>query len=235
MTVETDTLQANVGEIVTLFKLDTTVIGGEQVFYFVEGAKVDGEIVFQGQAYQPIDVEAEGFEWNGQGQAPQPSLRVSNVLNVLGAAILELNDLLGAEVTRLRTFAKYLDGQPTADPNQYFEPDVFRVEQKKEHNKFYILFALSSVIDQQGRYLPSRQVLRDVCTHVYRRWDSVAEEFTYEKATCPYQGSSYFNRQGSAVQSNQDVCGKRLSDCKLRFDGENLPYRGFPGVARFRI
>lgn len=29
---------------------------------------------------------------------------------------------------------------------------------------------------------------------------------------------------------NQDICGKQLSSCKLRFEGEDLPFGGFPGA-----
>jgi phage-related protein len=32
-------------------------------------------------------------------------------------------------------------------------------------------------MDVEGRQLPGRQILRDVCTHTYRRWNSVLATF----------------------------------------------------------
>ena len=39
--------------------------------------------------------------------------------------VTDLDDLLGAEVTRIRTFEKYLDGKPEADPSAKFPDDSF--------------------------------------------------------------------------------------------------------------
>lgn len=40
------------------------------------------------------------------------------------AMVIGYNDILGATVTRLRTFQQFLDGQPDADPSMVFSADV---------------------------------------------------------------------------------------------------------------
>ena len=46
--------------------------------------------------------------------------------------------------------------------------------------------------------------------------------------------SKWFDRNGDPVMSSTlDECGKRLSDCKLRFGANNeLDYGGFPSLGR---
>jgi phage-related protein len=76
-------------------------------------------------------------------------------------------------------------------------------------------------------------MLRDVCSQIYRRWNGSA--FDYVKATCPYVGAASYDKLGNYVSSAGDVCGLRVSDCKLRFGANNeLPYLGFPALARVR-
>ncbi|MGQ7245512.1 hypothetical protein ACUN9V_18890, partial [Salinicola sp. V024] len=51
-----------------------------------------------------------------------------------------------------------------------------------------------------------------------------------------YTGSACFDQQGDAVDDeSKDVCGKRLSDCRVRFGANNpLPTRAMPGLARYK-
>jgi lambda family phage minor tail protein L len=144
------------------------------------------------------------------------------------------NDLLGGHLYRYRTFKKYLDGESHADSNIYFPEDIYVLDKKTGHNKIFIEWELSAYLDFQGTYIPKRQIIRDTCTHVYRTWS--VDEFDYTNATCPYTGSDYFKRDGSVTDADLDECGKKLSDCILRF-GEtgDLPTRAFPMVSRVRI
>jgi lambda family phage minor tail protein L len=148
-----------------------------------------------------------------------------NIVNQYG-------DLIGCEVSRVRTFQQFLDGQLEADPTAYFGPDTFKVERKTDENPVYIEWELSASIDQQGVKLPRRQVLRDTCSLMYRVWNASTNSFDYTHATCPYTGSAYFDVHDNATTAAQDTCSLRLSSCKLRFQPAPLPYGGFPGVAR---
>ena len=226
------------GELIELFELDATDIGAVQVYYFVMATDAGSKVVFNGIEYTPLDFEIEGLQISGTGQLPEPTIKLSNTDNALGAAINSFNDLVGAKLTRRRTFSKYLDGRPGADPTAQFPLDIFVVEQKTAQNKYFIEFKLVPFLDYQGIRIPKRQVLRDNCPFVYRT-PTDSTSFDYANVIgCPYTGSDYFdvdgNIEGSALD---DKCGKRLSDCTLRFPGDDteIPYGGFPSVAKIRI
>lgn len=221
--------------IVDLYTLDTSTIGGTLVLRWVAGTLGSNPVYYQGNAYTSAPVQADGFEWNGRGALPQPRIRVGNVFGSVTSLLITYNDLVGATVTRLRTFAKHLDGQPEADSGAHWPPEVYRVERKSGHNKMVVEWELSASIDQEGKMLPGRQCIRDTCTWVYRTWTGSA--FDYTNATCPYTGTSYFKPDGTVAGSAaEDQCGRRLSDCKSRFGATSpLPFGGFPGMLKFKL
>jgi lambda family phage minor tail protein L len=221
------------GVLVTLFQIDFSPLGVIQTFCFTS----HGECAFQGIAYQALDVETEGWEYNGQGIIPQPKIRISNVTRLFSGSVLAYNDCIGAKVTRIRTYEKYLDGQPDADPSAFFAPDMYVVEQKTAHDRTMIEWTMSSSMDQQGRMVPGRQVIRDICMWRYRVWSPQLNDFDYSNASCPYVGAAMYDQKGDGVVDPvKDDCSHRINTgCKKRF-GENavLPFGGFPGVARVR-
>ena len=214
--------------VVELFSLDCSVLGGP-VYSWTPGPLNGAPLSLAGVQYAPLPIETEGFEWNGRGQLPTPKVRVSNISGLAAGIVIGLGDALGATMTRIRTFAMFLDGQPNADSGALFEPDIFRVERKSKHTNLIIEWELSSQIDVTGLKLPRRQVIRNTCTHTYRAWNGSA--FVY--GSCPYAGLAEYQADGTPTgQDSLDVCGKRLSDCILRFGANTpLPTRAFPGVA----
>jgi lambda family phage minor tail protein L len=208
--------------LIELFTLDTTVIGFGTVDYFFAGTDSNREpIVFQGITYQPWPLQATGFEFNGQGTTPNPQFTVSNIGGYVSATALALNDLVGAKVTRLRTFAKFLDNQPTADPTQVLTPDIYYVNRKVTENAVEVTFELTTSFDVTGLQLPSRQILQNSCPWIY------------ESAECSWVASAgnYYDINDNPISTpGSDQCGKRLTSCQIRF-GANavLPYGGFPG------
>lgn len=235
MSALTETIQATAADAyVELYRLDASRYG-QGWLYFTPEVNADGSAVsFGGVPYFHVDMRAEGFELNGGGQVPTPTLHVSNVNTVFNNLVNEHDDLIGCPVVRIRTFRKFLDGQPGADGSAHLPLDVFQIERKVDQNKTSVKFELSAAIDQEGSKLPRGQCFRDICTAYYRYWTGSA--FDYSNATCPYTGSVYRNYMGEPCTAAEDNCGKRLSDCKARF-GQNavLPYRGFPGMTRARI
>ena len=235
MSALTETAQQPAADaLVTLFELDARQLGDSQIRRFTSTAWQSSVVRFGGQSYAPIEIEATGFEWQGQGAPPSPTLRLSNINMVMGALARDFGDLVGAKLTRRRTYARFLDDGSSPDAGMHFPIDLYRVERKVAHNKHFIEFELAVPFDQEGQLLPGRVMLRDTCTHIYRRW--AGSSFSYSSATCPYVGGAYFRATGQATGSaSLDRCGKRLTDCQKRFGNEPLPTRAFPGLARVRV
>jgi lambda family phage minor tail protein L len=72
---------------------------------------------------------------------------------------------------------------------------------------------------------PKRQCIANICQWVYRSTE------------CGYTGSSYWDANDNVVGTlAADVCGKRLSSCKLRFGATSeLPYGSFPGIGAYTV
>ena len=95
-------------------------------------------------------------------------MTVANVLGTFTQVINELDDLVGAKVTRRRTLGKYLDGEPNADPLQEFPIDVFYIERKTQETSMVISWQLASVLDLEGLKLPRRIITQNYCQWRYR-------------------------------------------------------------------
>jgi lambda family phage minor tail protein L len=260
MTTFADIQKFDVGEVVQLFDLDTVPIGGSEVYRFTPSSYTTEAIRWRGFTYMPIDVQATGFQWSTTGALPTPTLTVSGattavpgIMATLSAVLIAYDNLRGAYVTRWRTLKKYLDNAATSDVVQYLQADIYVVNKKSAHNRFMIEWELCSVVDFQGQKLPRRQVLKDFCTHVYRVYNSYRsategrDVFDYNPSgrgtTCPWTAmtggpafTNYYTADGTVTTVANDVCGKRTSDCILRFgvDGR-LPTTAFPSVSDTRV
>jgi lambda family phage minor tail protein L len=221
------------GGHVDLFRFDATSVGGS-VYYFVQSRLQAGGVVFGGITYQPSDIEFTGLEVSGTGALPQPRLKIANTDGVIQSVINTFGDLCGCTLRRVRTFEKYLDGKPEADPTAYFGPEIFRVERKTSETPLSVEWELSTSIDQEGKQLPGRVVVRDTCLWRYRRWTGSA--WDYSEAQCPYVGTQAYDANNNPVADPAlDRPARNLSCCKTRFgDNAALPFGGFPGVARAR-
>lgn len=216
-----------VGEIVELFELDATSIGGD--FLLFHGYQKIGTIIWQGKEYAAWPIVASGFARTG-AQQPAPTLSVGNVEGSISAMCLYFADMVGAKLTRHTTLGKYLDaanfsdGNPSADPTQEFPLDVWTIEQKISETNEVVEFELSSALNFQGIQLPRRQIVANVCT-----WLSTGG---YRGSYCGYTGEAMFDKDGNPVTSSGlDRCGGKLSDCKKRFgEHEVLNYGSFPAA-----
>lgn len=233
LAIATAQQRLELGQYVELFTLDITSLGGG-VLYWTPARPKDGEaIIWQGNTYTSIDVKTEGFERSSTGPISMPKITIGNTDNMIGILISDYDDLLGCTVTRTRTLYEFLDGQPAADPTAQWPLDIYKVERKASENKNEVVFELSAALDQESAMLPRHVCLRDTCMQIYRYYSGGS--FDYSKATCPYVGTNYFNNEGVSVPAALDVCGLKVSDCKLRFGANaELPYLGFPGMSKVR-
>ena len=216
--------------IIELFqlRLDATLHGSSDIYYFHNGvnAAVTGNVVWNGQSYVRLPLEATGFDYSSSGSLPRPKLAVSNIGSSITALLLQVNlitagnDLGGAKVVRIRTLKKYLDGEAGADPHAKFPDEIWYVDRKSNENRAVVEFELASKFDLVGVMLPRRQIIANVCQWVYRGGE------------CGYTGSNYWNTQDQVVGTLAlDACGKRIESCKLRFgETAELPFGSFPGA-----
>lgn len=109
--IASDIQKLSPGDIVDLFELDATALGGGVTRYYA-GNVADGvysDLVWQGQTYVAFPLMASGFSLQTQGTLPRPHVRIANVSGLIGAELQQYDDLVGAKVTRRRTLVKYLD------------------------------------------------------------------------------------------------------------------------------
>lgn len=218
---------------ISLFTLDATSIGGPVLHFSMQSQANGNDIVFGGIAFTPLDIRFDGLETTGVGALPQPSMKLANTDGVVQAIVNTYGDLNGCLVQRVRTYARFLDGQPSADPTAFFGPDIFAVEQKTAETPTDVIWTLSAAIDQQGKMIPGRVIVRDTCMWRYRVWNPNTATFDYAKAQCPYTGAQAYDINDLPTTPDKDYPSRRLSCCKARFGDSNpLPFGGFPGVAR---
>lgn len=231
MTITSDIQSLNPGNRVTLFELDASMIGADQLLFHPH--LQSGPIFWQGQQYDPWPIECDGFVRNS-AQPASPTLRVSNIDASITALCLAFDDLVGAKLIRRQTLAQYLDASnfggvnPTADPNEHFPDEIWYIERKSAENNETVEFELASAADLNGQQLPGRQIIPNACGWILRGG--------YRGPYCGYAGPPVadINDQPTSDPS-KDVCGGRIASCKLRFGANNeLPYGGFPAAGLIR-
>lgn len=239
MTIQAEIQSLSPSAMIELFVLDMTEIGASVMRFHAGTNGVGMPIIWQGEEYVPLPIETEGFDMVVRGSLPRPKIRVANAsglaqpgqngstVNLFSALVQSLDDLIGAKITRKRTFAKFLDaanfpsGNPTADPNQHFTDDLWYVDQKTTENRYVIEWELACAYDLQGVMLPRREVIQNCCVWKYRG------------AECGWSGSWFDSNDLATGDQTKDSCSKRLSGCKARFGNSSpLPYGGFPGAVR---
>jgi len=181
-----------------------------------------------------VPIQIERVQWTGQGAIPRPQVTLPNIGGFAESYLHSYGDLLGCRVTRRRVYRRFLDGQVEADPTDYFGPDIWYIDRVALRTPEVVVLELASPFDIQGKMLPGRQVIRDVCTRTYRTWIP-GQGFIL--GNCPYNGPNFWKADGTPTgDPAEDDCGRRThADCTLRFPDQPLPTWAFPGVVRSRI
>lgn len=223
-TVRSDVHQLGALELVEMFVFDASAIGGDIYRWHPGLTETDAAIVWQGETYTPMPVQAEGFEISAVGKLPRPTLRASNIGGELDAYLRGINDGQNAKVTRKRTLGKYLDavnfpgGNPYANPNTHFPDEVYYVARKATANPIFVELELAVKFDVEGITLPRRQVIASICQWVYR------------SPECSYTGPPVQDINGNPTSDPAlDRCRKTIPACQARFGVDGvLPTSAFP-------
>lgn len=227
---------------VELYTLDCSVLGGPILRFTNTKDTNGGNIHFNNIEYTAINFKAEGFSWDSSSM-PRPKITVSiaddegNLPNTFLNIVVGYNGGQGASLYRIETLARYLDGHEDGGNNTYLLSDRYIVDRVISMDNQSITWELITPMDLSNLKLPSRQALVDVCGWIYRRYNSDTGEFDYfnTSTACPYTGTACYTKMGVSCTPAEDECGHRLADCVLRFgEGADLPYGGFPGLARVR-
>lgn len=168
--------------IIELFQLELNSLqhGINYIYYFHAGTslKSNGSVYWANNEYTPMPIQADGFEYSGTGQLPRPKIRIANLNGMVSSILSALpNGLEGAKITRIRTFARYIDNNNfPGDTNPYGAPDssmkmpdeVFYVDRMISETRDLIEFELVAVFDLMGVRSPKRQCLPNMCQWVYK-------------------------------------------------------------------
>ena len=182
MTVPVSALQEVApGAVIELFELELNLAqhGISEIRRFHAGTSLNnnGEVVWNGNSYERFPIEAEGFEYSGNGQLPRPKVRVSNILNAITTLLANLPDgLEGAKFTRIRTLARYIDAvnfpggvSPySPDPTAEFPREIYYVDRKTIENRNVVEFELAAAFDLAGVSAPKRQCIANICQWIYK-------------------------------------------------------------------
>ena len=151
-TIESAVQEFSPGNLVELYVVDLIGVGW-RLTRWANARTSDTAITFDGDIYTPIAIEVDGFEWNGRGAIPTPTIRIFPS-DGIKAAMLAYGDFIGGKLTRIKTFSRFLDGQPDANPEERFPDEIYFFEQKTAFNKNVVEWSLSSVLDQEGVIIP---------------------------------------------------------------------------------
>ena len=195
--------------IIELFQLQLSadIHGSDTTHYFFNGVNqktTTGQIVFAGNTYIALPIEAAGFEYKGDGSLPRPSMTIANTDSFVSAILLAVNettpgnDLTGAKLTRIRTLSRFLDATNfDNNTNPYGTPDptstgempreVYFVDRKTTENRDFVSFELASVFDMEGVTAPRRIALDNIC------------QWTYRGPECGYDGAEFTENDVSEV------------------------------------
>lgn len=219
--------------IIDLFEADFSSIDTTDTSvlrFFNDTNELGTNIVFNNLEYTSYPFSIDGFEWDGSGQLPSPKMKLGNINGYITALNQQYQDLLGLRITRIRTLYKYLDAvnfssgiNSEADPTAIYPKEVYYIDRKVSENNSIVEYSLVSALDISSVKIPRRLIIQNLCS------------WRYKDANCGYIPGAMFTETGIPTDNPiLDTCGKRLSDCKLRFGTNNvLNYGGYPGAGLF--
>lgn len=209
---------------VRLYEIDMTAFDAG-IYRFYSGLNENESNVFwKGIEYEAFPAKIDGIQRNSSGASNRPSFVLSNITGVVTGLFVNYNELVGAIVTVIDVYAKFLDPvnfkdgiNPNYDPNQE-SITIYRIQKPGTINKQYATFELALPMEADNALIPSNVMTTNNCQWIYRG------------IGCRYNGNKYFNAKDEPVTDiNLDVCSKKENGCVLRFGSDvAIPIRIFP-------
>lgn len=159
----TETEQSTVSNFIELFELNLSVIPAispefVKSYWTPSGVHMEGnvptQITFKGNSYTPYPIQLTGISQVVEGAYPRPQLVIANLDKLIGSYTFLFSDIIGAEVTYIRTFAKFLSVGLSSPPLTYY------IARKVSHEIGSLTFELRTALDKERAFLPSRQMLK---------------------------------------------------------------------------
>jgi lambda family phage minor tail protein L len=183
--IATDGLSQSINSgLITLY--DIAIVGDDpdnpwDTLYF-HSEDDSGTISFKGNTYVALPILIDGIEATSEGATPRPTLTIANVESLLQNAVgekspfvteaesegqtFEIEDLIGARLTRRKTLEKHL-------ANGYeFPPQTFIVDRIANKNQLTVELELASPFDLAGVRIPGRIVVGKYCPWQYTVYNS---------------------------------------------------------------
>lgn len=168
-------LQIEPSTVICLYKINLRD-RGQYLFHAGENG-YKNRIIFNGEKYDFMPIKVEGFDIHGDGKLPRPKMTFSNHQGNISLRLGIFKDFINYKVSRIKTFAKYLDQEnfpnninPHGDsnPDVSFTEDVFFVNEKIAENDQIVEFELVSLLELQNASIPSRTMYSNYCSWQYR-------------------------------------------------------------------
>lgn len=241
--ISSELISLNPSTLLTFFELDISSVEKKiqdnqtpetSIIRFHNNKEIFSTLTWQGKVFHSAPISAEGFDISSRGTLPTPKLSLfinENEEEVEAFSLLrniskQYGDIIGAKVTRIRTFLKYIDEvnfqnleQQTGnglislpkdyEPNPHAElpRDTFYIERKTSENPTSISFELASLIDLEGVKLPRRVVTSSKCSFKYRGCGCFYEYDSNKKNLldkCDVTEANFLPDKAPAVANNQD-------------------------------
>ena len=224
MTLSSDFQKLYVDGLITLFELDARALGAGILRF--HGHQQSENIIWQGEAFEPMALEVSGLEMRSDGKASAPTFAMANNIGGIQGAVsaycLQFGDFAGAKLKVITTLAKYLDAENFSSGNatasNEAKEQLWYIEQKTSENAQAVSFELSNPIDFEGLKIPVRQISN------YCHWCAVGD---YRGEECGYTGIAMFTDKNEQTDNPAlDRCSGRLSSCRIR-NNENR-FGGLP-------
>jgi lambda family phage minor tail protein L len=157
----------------------------EDVIRFHGGViNVTDSLKFNNKEYFYLPFEVSDLSTRSDGGLSRPTIKLINFQGILSRYIKDKDDLVKAEITRTKTFVRFLDKENflnydadidhwksmgiDPDPNATLRPDKWIINQKLTENKFFVEFELSNALDFENVSVPRRVILNNYCWWKYR-------------------------------------------------------------------